>query len=309
MSLNLTGLSVYTDENKMELIKKSILEGRTLEFVTVQADIKSSANINIIDSSLVGQAGACGFTPLGETSLTVRELKVDKVKINESICLDELEAYYTQKMMNSGSYNESIPFEQIYSEDKSDKVADMIESIIWKGDKDSGSGNLALGNGYLKLTDSLTGQTVNGNTGSVSSLTASNIIEVVDGMVESIPADIINADDLILFVGYDTYRLYARALRNANLFAYTGAENQGEDFSQMVPGTNVKVVAVKGLNGTNRMELTRIANKYVGVDMLNDAESFSIFYSQDNDEVRFISKFKIGVQFAFPGFVVDFKLV
>jgi hypothetical protein len=57
------------------------------------------------------------------------------------------------------------------------------------------------------------------------------------------------------------------------------------------------------------MELTRIANKYVGVDMLNDAESFSIFYSQDNDEVRFISKFKIGVQFAFPGFVVDFKLV
>ena len=57
MSLNVAGLSVYTDENKMDLIKKSILNGRTLEFITIQADIKSSATINILDSTLVGQAG------------------------------------------------------------------------------------------------------------------------------------------------------------------------------------------------------------------------------------------------------------
>jgi len=51
------------------------------------------------------------------------------------------------------------------------------------------------------------------------------------------------------------------------------------------------------------------ANLYVGVDMLNDAEQFSIRYSEDNDEVRFISKFKIGTQIAFPEFIVEFTLV
>lgn len=310
MALDVSGLSVYTDEHKMDLIKKSILEGRTLNYVTVQPDIKTSAQINIIDSTLVGQAGSCGFNADGDTILTQRELSVAPIKVNESICIDTLESYYTQKMMNAGSYNESLPFEQIYAEDKAEKIADMIESILWKGDT-LGSGNIALADGLLKVIDA-EASVVDGNVDGVTvatGITAGNIVDIVDGLVASVPADIIDANDLVVFMGYDNYRTYAKAMRDANLFHYTGAENQGQEFSQIVAGTNVKVVAVKGLNGTDRMILSRVANLYVGVDMLNDAEQFSIFYSQDNDEVRFISKFKIGVNVAFPEFVVEFTLV
>ena len=308
MGLDVSGLSVYTDENKLDLIKKSILEGRTLEYVTVQPDIKTSATINIIDSTLVGQAGSCGFNSDGTTVLSQRTIAVAPIKVNESICIDTLESYYTQKMMNAGSYNENLPFEQIYAEDKAEKIADMIESIVWKGDT-LGAGNLALADGLLKVIDA-EGAVVNGNSGAVTAatgITAGNIIDVVDGMVAAVPADIIDADDIILFMGYDNYRTYAKALRDANLFAYDGSE--GKDFSQMVPGTNVKVVAVKGLNGTSRLILSRQANLYIGTDLLNDAEQFSIFYSRDNDEVRFVAKLKIGAQVAFPEFIVEFTLV
>ena len=310
MGLDVSGLSVYTDENKMDLIKKSVLEGRSLEFLTVQPDIKSSATINIIDSTLVGQAGSCGFNSDGTTVLSQRTLSVAPIKVNESICVDTLESYYTQKMMNPGSYNESIPFEQIYAEDKAEKIADMLESIVWKGDT-AGSGNIALADGLLKVIDA-EGAVVDGNTGAVTvatGITAANVVDIVDGMVAAVPADIIDAEDIVLFMGYDNYRTYAKALRDANLFAYTGAEDQGQKFSQMVPGTNVKVVAVKGLNGTSRLILSRQANLYIGTDLLNDAEQFSIFYSKDNDEVRFVAKLKIGTQLAFPEFVVEFTLV
>jgi len=304
MSLDVSGLSAYTDENKMELIKKSLLEGRTMEFITVQPDIKSSATINIIDSTLVGQAGSCGFNPDGTTALTQRAIAVTPIKVNESICLNTLEAYYTQKMMNPGSYNESIPFEQIYAEEKAGKISAMIEDIIWKGDTTL-TGNLSLADGLLKVIDA-EGTVIDGNVGSETAITAANVIDIVDGMVGVVPTDIINKDDLVLFLGYDTYRTYAKALRDANLFAYTGAENQGGDFIQMVPGTNVKVVAVRGLNGTDRMVLSTSSNIYAGTDLLSDSEDFKIFYSNDNDEVRFISKFKIGVQVAFPEFVVEY---
>jgi len=304
MSLDVSGLSAYTDENKMDLIKKSILEGRTMEFITVQPDIKSSATINIIDSTLVGQAGSCGFNPDGTTALTQRAIAVTPIKVNESICLNTLEAYYTQKMMNPGSYNESIPFEQIYAEEKAGKISAMIEDIIWKGDTTL-TGNLSLADGLLKVIDA-EGTVIDGNVGSETAITAANVIDIVDGMVGVVPTDIINKDDLVLFLGYDTYRTYAKALRDANLFAYTGAENQGGDFIQMVPGTNVKVVAVRGLNGTDRMVLSTSSNIYAGTDLLSDSEDFKIFYSNDNDEVRFISKFKIGVQVAFPEFVVEY---
>ena len=312
MSLNVGGLTSYSDENKMPLIKKSILEGRTLQYLTVQPDIKSAATINIIDSTLTAQAGACGWNASGTTALTQRELSVCPIKVNESICLDTLESYYTQKMMQPGSYNEDMPFEVIFADEKAAKIQAVIEDIIWKGDTVSGTGNLALCDGFNVLATSLSGTVVDGNTGSVTAvtgITSANVIDIVDGMVDSIPADIIDADDLNLFVGYDTYRTYARALRDANLFAYSGAENQGEEFSQMIPGTNVRIVAVRGLNGTNRMLLSRKANLYFGTDLLNDSEDFKIFFSEDNDEVRFRAKWKMGVQFAFPEFVVDFTLV
>ena len=307
MALDLTGLTAYVDETKMELIKKSILQGRTLEYVTIQADIKSSATINIIDTDIVGQAGSCGWNTDGTTTLSQRPLAVAPIKVNEAICVDDLEAYYTQTMMNPGSYNETLPFEQIYAESKSEKIANMIETIVWKGDT-AGSGNTALADGFLKVIDA-EGSVVIGNTGAETVIDASNVVDIVDAMVNAIPEDIIDANDLILFMSYADYRTYSKALRDANLFHYTGAEDQGKEFSQMVPGTNVKAVAVKGLSGTSRMVLSRIANLYYGTDLLNDFEKFSIRYSEDNDEVRFKSKFKLGVQIAFPEFVVEYTNV
>lgn len=309
MALDVNGLTAYVDENKMALIKKAILGGRTLKYISVQPGIKSSATINIINSDLVAQAGACGFNDDGTTDLTQQELSVCPLKVNESICLDTLEQYYTQKLMQPGSYNEDIPFEAIYASEKADKINALIDDLVWKGDTVSGSGNLALCDGFIrKAQTEWSASTVNGNTSSATAITASNIVALVDDMNAVVPTDILGMNDLTLFVGYDVYRTYALALRNANLFHYTGAENQGEDFSQPIPGTNVKVVAVRGLNGTNKMFLTSASNLYFGTDLLSDAEDFQIFYSADFDEVRFRSKWKQGVQAAFPDYVVYFEL-
>lgn len=307
MSLNVNGLNAYTDENKMALIKKSILEGRTLNYITVQPDIKSSATINVIDSTLVAAAGSCGWDEAGSTVLSQRELSVCPIKVNESICLDNLESYYTQKMMNPGSYNEDIPFAQMYAEEKATKINAMIEDIIWKGDTVTGTGNLALCNGFVHLLENTaaSGDTVVGNTAGVTDITAANVIDVIDDMIAVTPTDIIDDENLTIFLGYEVYRLAAKALRDANLYHYDGAEG---DFTMLWPGTNVKLVAVRGLNGTDKMFLSTAANFYMGTDLLNDAEDFRIFYSEDNDEVRFRSKFKVGTQVAFPDLIVAFTL-
>lgn len=310
MALDLSGLTAYVDENKMDLIKKSILRGRSTEFLTVQADIKKVATINIFEGDLVAQAGGCGWNEDGDVTITQRELRVTPIKINESICVSDLENYYTQKMLNPGSKYENLPFEGIYAEEKSDKLNELIDNLIWNGDTlgATGSGNLTLVDGLLKLVTAETANTVDGNTGSETSITAANVIAVMDAMVGAVPADIIDREDLYIFVGYDIYRMYALALRNANLFHYTGTENQGMDFSQYVPGTNVRIVAIKALNGKARPILTTKANIYMGVDLLNEEDDFEIWHDKSEDEVRFRSKFKLGVQIAFPEFVVDFKV-
>ena len=308
MSFNLTGLTAYTDEHAMDLIKRSTLRGRTLDLITIQPGIKSSAEINILDSDLVLQAGACGFGASGSTSLTQRTLAVDKIKINEAYCLDDLEAFYTQKLLRPGSYNEDNPIEQIWAEEKSEKIAATVEDVIWKGDKIGGSGNLALSDGFLKLFSATASGVIDGNPAGLTAINAGNIIDIMDTQVSLINSDDIDADDLDIFCGYEIYRMYAKALRDANLFHYDGTENQGQEFSQLVPGTNVRVIAVRGLNGTNKLATGRGANFYFGTDLMNDQESWRALFDEIEDDLKLTVKWKMGVQVAFPERVVYFEL-
>lgn len=305
MSLDVTGLSSYTNENLFPLVKKAVLGGRTQEYVTVQPGIKSSATINTLNSTIYAQAGACGWEASGSTALGQESISVCPIKINESICLDTLEGYYTQVQMRPGSYNEEMPFEQIFSEEKAGQISAIVDDLFWQGDTVSGTGNLALCDGAVKIISASVAAGSGVDSAMSGSITAANVIDAVDTMVLEIPTDVINAEDLTLFMGYDAYRTYAKALRDANLFHYPGVE--GDNFEMFIPGTNVKAVAVRGLNGTDKMFLTPASNLVIGTDLLNDTEDFKIWYSQDNDEVRFLAKWKQGVGVAFPSFVVQHK--
>lgn len=298
MSLDLSALSAYTDENKMELVTRSLLSNKTLSLVSVQPDIKSAASINILESNALFQAGACGWNAAGTTTLTQRVITVTKFKQNEPICVDDLEAYYTQKLMKVGSYNEEMPFEKIYAEEKSSKSSKAVELIAWQGDT-GGAGNLALTDGYAKIIDA-EGAVI---TGTVLALDAANIIDAVDEMVAAMPEDTLESDDNTLFINHAKYRLYINALKKANLFHIDAQE--GADFEYMIHGTNVKMVAVAGLSGIDRVFLCEASNLFVGTDLLNDEEAFRIFFSEDNDEVRFKQKFKLGFQIAFPERIVS----
>ena len=211
-------------------------------------------------------------------------------------------------MLAPGSYDTDFGFEQLYTEEKVSQISSLIDSLIWVGNS-SVTGQTGLCDGFITLADTTySASTVDGNPNNYTAITAANIIAIVDDAVNVIPANIIDMDDLYLYCGYDFYRTYATALRNANLFAYTGAEDQGESFSQMVPGTNVRLIAVKGLNSTNKFFISSKSNMYFGTDLLNDYENLEIFYSMDFQEVRVVAKWKSGVNAAFWDYVVYFKL-
>ncbi len=303
MSLNLNTMTAWVNEHAMDMIKEAVLKGRTTDLVTVQGGIKHAATINRLATAITGQNGACGWNAAGTTTLDQRTITVCDIKVNEAICLNDLENYYTSVMMNPGSYNTDIPFEQLFAENKRDQIMALVEDLIWKGDTD-GSGNLALCDGLITLfAAGITASSSAYGTYSISGLSGT-IVDTVDAMIADLNVNVIDATDLHLFMGYAEYRTYAKSLRDANLFAYTGAENQGQDFSQIHPGTNVRVIAVRGLNNTNKFVLTPAANIYVGTDLLSDAEDFKIFYSQDFDEVRFLAKWKLGIQVAYLEHVV-----
>jgi hypothetical protein len=306
-SLDLSALSKYTDQLGQSIMKEATLRGRTLDVITVIPGVKYKTSLNLMTDTLAGQIGACSWNASGSTALSQRDITVCPIKVNESICPDELEQYWVGMAMKAdGSNNTSAPdaFVQPYVQLKQDGVSAMIDDIFWAGDTATGTGNKKLCNGIMQI---LTKTSASGTTVPVSksAITVSNAISILDNSVISVvPTDVINDDKLILFVGYDTFRTIATALKNANYFAYTGAENQGGSFMMPYLGTNITIMAVRGLNGAGQMLLTPAWNLVAGVDLLNDADEFRIFYDENDDEVRFRAKFKIGAQVYFPAYCV-----
>jgi hypothetical protein len=308
MAFNVTGLTNYTNEQSTELVVKSLFGGKTAALLQaagqVQVGVKSAEALNILDSDVYFQADGCGYTASGNTTFSQRTITVGKIKVEETLCPKTLEAKWMQTQIAAGS-PEAVPFEEQIGNEKSNKIAKLLEVAMWQGDTATSNTNPNTNkfDGFVKIIGDATA--VDGNTTSATAITTANIDDLVDDMYAAIPADIADADDLVLFVGIDTFKKYTTSLRAANLFHYA-ADSDGMEI--MIPATNVKMVGVGGLNGTDKMYLGRLSNFFVGTDLANEEEEYRFWYSQDNDEVRFRVTCKYGVQVGFPDQIVEFIL-
>jgi hypothetical protein len=310
MAFNVTGLTNYTNELSTELVVRSLFGSKTAAVLQaagqVQVGVKSAEAINILASDVFFQADGCGYSASGNTTFSQRVITVGKIKIEETLCPKTLEAKWLQTQMVPGSPT-SIPFEEQIGQEKASRIAKLIEVSMWQGDTVTSNTNPNTNrfDGFNKIIDAASASTVSGNTSAATAITVANVEDLIDDMYNVIPADIADADDLVLFVGIDTFKKYTTALRASNLFHYA-ADSEGMEI--MIPATNVKMIAVGGLNATNRMFLARLSNLFVGTDLANEEEELKFWYSEDNDEVRFRASFKYGVQIAFPDQLVQFKL-
>jgi len=316
MAFDVSTLAAYTEQNEALLVTDSVLGAKTAALIksagNVMVGVKSAETINIMDTDAIFQAGgSCGFTASGSTTFTQRTVTVGKIKVNESLCPKDLEAKYLQKALPTGSMYDSIPFEQEFAEKKAKTIAAQLETALWQGDTASGNANLSKFDGLVKLIGAATG-VVAANVSTyisgapLSTITAGNVISIFDGVYQAIPAQVVAADDMAIFCGQDVFRTYTVALKNANQFHYSIDVKADSEF--ILPGTPIKVIALQGLNGTNKVYAMRISNLFLGTDLLNEEEKFEIFYAKEADQVRFVSEFKMGVNVAFPDEIVKFIL-
>ena len=311
MAFNVDALANYTKENEALLVTSSVLGAKTASLIKasggVMVGVKSSEKINILDTDAIFQAGGtCGFTASGTTTFTQRTVTVGKIKVNESLCPKSLESKYLQKALPEGSRYDSIAFAADYTDKKAARIAAQLETALWTGDTTSGNANLNKFDGLVKLIGS---SAVEANNTTyygtpATSITAANVVAIVDALYRAIPSSVVAKDDMTIFMSMDVFRTYTIALKNANMFNYSFDGKADSEF--FLPGTSIKVVATPGLNGINKLYAIRLSNLFLGTDLLNEEERFELFYAKEADEVRFVSEFKMGVNVAFLDEIASF---
>jgi hypothetical protein len=297
----------------MDLIVKSVAGGRLAQYANIQPDVKTTTTINILDTDVVFQADGCSRSASGTTTLTQRNLTPGAVAIHEDLCMSDLAAKYTALMLRQGltAEKEEVPFADLYFEQKVARVQKAIEVADWQGDLSSGTANLNKYDGLVKIIGAATA--VNGNPTGITvatGITNANVIGILTGMAELMPEDIMDADDLKLFVGMDTFLKYQKAIADGNYFHYVVEGGYTAELP-LIGFPNVTVCATPGLSGlaAGNCFLMRASNIYIGVDLPEEESNDVRSWYDPNDRIYKVTMaFRRAVNVAFPDQVVEFIL-
>jgi hypothetical protein len=307
-SYDLGGLTSYVDALNSDIISEAVLTPVTMEYVNVIPGIKGTQNVNLLSETLSVQTGTtCGWTDAGDVEFTTASLSVAALKVNQSLCLQQLNTLWLGQYLNAGSYNETAPFEQAIIDLQTKQIKRYNEDLLWNASSATTSFSgfkelLANTTGVVKLT----GQTALCSvTGSNATEKANNVLAQIDNMINSLDRNVYDRDDITIFMSQTLFKCYLTAIRNVNNFYIDSSENKlGSVYSVYHPQTNYKVVGVPGLNGSNLIAMAPSQYFLVGVDLTSDEDSFRAWWSQDFQEVRIMAAWKIGTQIAFPSFFV-----
>jgi hypothetical protein len=295
MALDVSALDDFNNETAGKIVPKIVFEGYTTSILPIQEGIKYQEPLNIMEVDLQVQNGNCVSSPSGSLTATQRNITVTQRTSYDGLCLDELNSKYLGiSALSAGSYNETFALAETYT--------DMIVNQMKKSD-DAFLWNSTDGLGLL-TSGSQAGVVVpNEATGSFSSTTA---LGILDSLIENVNTEIADRDDLTIWMSVANFRKYVTALRSANNFYFDpGSITNRTGILQMAyPFQNVKVVGTSGITG-ERIALMPDAYAVVGTDLMSDETSFQLWYDINGDQLKHRLKSKLGVQVAFPEYIVS----
>ena len=296
---DVSGLAAYVDEQREDLITRSVTEAKTLRYITIQEGVKGSQEIKLLDDSIEYQAGDCEMTPAGDTVFTDRAIAVETLGYMKRFCQKDLDGFWTQLALRPGASAEdkSLPFEAQITNDLLQLHALELDKLIWRGNKATGTGNLQWMNGYRQFLTTGNG-CVNLNSSSTASIDASNAYDVFYECFSNTPEAVAESTDFVCFTGRENFNFLMKNLVDLNFFHYSPAQIATME-EIIVPGTDMRVVKVPGLNTLDNIYTGRASHFVFGTDLSSDFDNYDLWYSQDDDVIYVRSKFRAGVQVPF----------
>lgn len=285
-----SAITGYVEEHRSELLSKSMLEGKSRRAMNLMTDVKGPTALNIMDTDVkFGELG-CGWNEQGSTEFSQRTLTPRGLEVNMAFCDKNLLKTYAQYAVKIAAGYETLPFEEKWVGQIVASVNEQLEKMIYQGDSAS-TGSTEF-DGLIKILKA------EADVVDVPAASGASAYDFLKAVAAAIPVQVKNP---VILVSTPLYREYMQDLVTANLFHYDPANGENE---YKLPGTDIRVIAVDGLNGTQNAIAANMDNLFYGCSADEDSDTFDIWYSKDNREFRLAINFIAGVQVAFPGEIV-----
>lgn len=301
MAINVTALPDYVNQHADELLTKAMLEGTTLQHISIMPNVKYKDALTYLATTVEFQdAATCGFNAQGADTLTQRTIQVAPIKINKEYCDRELRKTALNHELLFEAGREKLPFEEVFIGENIKAINAKLEKEIWQND------NTKLFPGFLyQLTngDAATGVI------DVALEAGYEATQIIDGAYDKLP-EVVLERGAAIFVSYTTFKNYIKGL-NAVCCANRPLLDAASPEIEYPGDTRVKIIPVAGLedavDGNEKKALavaTWAKNLVYGTDVQGSENTFKFWYSDDADIFRFKVLFNAGVAVAFPDEVV-----
>lgn len=299
-NFTVSGLSAYVKNNEDVLIKSVVLgevKGDTIGNLTKQLGIKTKERLNYLNVDPTFQDGTnCGFSAVGSTEFTERELETKQYKVQDQYCDRLLLGKFAEYQVKINAQKEAsdLPFEAELMNEIIGGINAKMEHEVWLG--------TATGSSLIKGFVTLAAGVDSASTVAVSIASGTSVYNAIKAVVMAIPEKII--DDAVIFVSPAIYRAFVQEMVEKNYFHY---KNDGdlEDRDITFPGTDIKVHKTIGLTGDKKhIYASTYKNLVYGADLMGDEEKVKAWVDDSSELVKYSIRWNAGVMTYFPDMVV-----
>ena len=296
MAFTVSSLTDYT-KKATELLREGVLFNDDLKNYSIQTGIKYIEPINILDTDVYFQAGACSLANSGNTTFTEKLITVATYAVKKSFCVQDLQKKNLPLVPGSMLDKLTPEIETVLTADIQAKTKNQIEADLWLGTS-------GLIDGWMEDISGCTGA-ISLDTYTAVTITESNVDDVFLDFVQNITDGMWSRGILTIHCSVPIYNMYKRNRLSSNLYHDSKSEQLGamETWYFGYEG-QIKVKAEAGLAGSNYVILTWDKNLYIGYDEENEASYAKWVFDEVTDLMWYKSYFKLGTQVAFCSEVI-----
>lgn len=300
MAIDVIKLPAYTEEHRLPLLRNAVVGNRTAKEFNLYTGLKGKTALNLLNTTVTfGDGSSCGWNEAGKSEMSQRTIEPGYLKVNMSFCDKALLKTWANYGVRIAAGQKTLPFEEDFMAGVIDGIKANLEKAMWQGDTASEDANLNKFDGMIKIL----GEAEVAGTYTVQA--ADDITTIINKTYALIPSAAYEKGEVVMYVGYDSYRDYIqKLLANGNLVITNVVNDVAMPTSVLIPGSNVRVIPVGGLDNQKLKAVASYRDNFIyGVDLSGDDEKLDMWYSQDNREFRLAVEFLAGVQVAYPDLV------
>jgi hypothetical protein len=304
--------STYAGEAASGYIAAALLSARTLDnkLVTIMPNVKYKSVIQKLDVSGITQDASCDFVTSGSVALSEQVLTPKELQVNLELCKQEFVDSWEALQLGYSAFDE-IPknFNDFLVSYVGGKVAEATEQSIWQG---NAATNGQFGGFQTALSASIAaggaGAVLAAKSGSIiisGSVTAANVLSVMDSVVNTIPDTVYGKEDLLIYVPTNVAKAYQQAL-SGNGLAVNGWNNQMNVGEKPFNFNGIEIVLCPGMSAS-KIVAAQKSNLFFGTGLLSDYNEVRVLDMANIDgsqNYRIIMRYTAGTQFGIGSDIV-----